>query len=56
MSVGSLWPDVSITEANVELFGSWDLYSLMRTVCPGLGLGFRVLGRWALGWRVEELR
>jgi len=28
----------------------------MRAVCPGLGLGFRVLGRWALGWDVEELR
>jgi hypothetical protein len=56
VSAGSLWPDVSITEPHVELFGSWELYSLMRAVCPGLGLGFRVLGRWALRWGVEELR
>ncbi len=54
VSAGSLWPDVSITEPNVELFGSWELQSLIRAVCPGLGLGFRVLG--ALRWGVEALR
>ncbi len=40
----------------MSFFGSWELYFLMRAVRPGLGLGFRVLGRLAVGWGVEELR
>ncbi len=54
MSAGSLWPDVSITEPNVELF--WQLgVILSHESCPPW-FGFRVLGRLAVGWGVEELR